>query len=740
MILIKGTITEVLYRNDDFLIAMMQSNEQRMKIKGNIYGVEKGETVEVWGVWETHSTYGRQFDVESWQRPIPQTEEQILAFLSSPIIKGCGKKQAGEIVQTFGKQTLDVIAKEREFCLLKIKGIGKKRAKKIVDSVMDTFGVQKVVSELLTYGITANMALRAYKEYGSNTIETIKRNPYKLIELNLVGFLKADEIAKRMGIMPISSYRIEACLQYVLQKQCFESGHTYISQQELLEETKKALNHNVTSSEMVTMNELEDSLMCTEEKMIVNEGGCIFPKFLHNHEQQLGRKLSKMRRFRNGQGMPTVKKCIDWYQRRKKMILGEKQREAIQQLFDEQLLILTGGPGTGKTTVVRAMIDIYKEMYPKHIIRLAAPTSRASRKLSQVAGQDASTIHRLIGYRQGEWPEYHPDNPLPCNLLIVDEMSMVDVKVASHLIQALNDQTKVLFVGDIDQLPSVSPGNVLRDMIQAGLPTIELTEVFRQAQESQIIKNAHRVNQGKSIVFDKEKDDFYFLVQQYPKKIAALLVRSASRFQELGYDLSDILVLSPMKKGPVGTEILNEMLREKLNPSDVMKQEWKIGKSLFRLGDKVIQVKNNYEKQIFNGDTGVITGFRQKTDDDGNVIDIMEIDYFGKEITYTKTETKELNLGYAITIHKAQGGEAPIVLIPATISHYMMLERNLLYTAMTRATEKLVFIGTKKALNTAIANNQIIKRNSKLAERINKYTNSYKPSQREADIRECGNV
>ncbi|MFC2947560.1 SF1B family DNA helicase RecD2 [Virgibacillus sediminis] len=713
-----GSITRILYQNEDFLIAVLRTESEDIKIKGNIYGVEKGETVAVRGTWDNHPKYGEQFAVESWERPIPQTEEQILAFLTSSMVKGCGKKQAKAIVQQFGGKALEIISEERESCLTGIKGIGKKRAKKIVGSVISTFEVQRIVSELLVYGITANMALRAYREYGANILAILKRNPYKLTELDLVGFQKADEIARRIGIMPTSGYRIEACLQYVLQKRCMESGHTYIPKEEWLEETERALNHQSEPSEMVSMDELEDSLMCSEEKLIVNEDECIYPKFLYQQEEKLSRKLSKMRGSRYGRGMPECDRQMEKYQRKNQMILAEKQREAIKQLFREQILILTGGPGTGKTTVVKAMIDIYQKMYPKAAISLAAPTGRASRKLSEVAGHEASTIHRLIGYRQGERPEYNKDNKLPCKLLVLDEMSMVDVSLASYLFQALDPDTTVLMVGDIDQLPSVSPGNVLRDMIHAGIPTVRLTEVFRQAQESQIINNAHRINQGKSILFDKEKDDFFFLLQEDPVKIAELMVKSAKRFMEMGYSLSDILLLSPMRKGPVGTIALNEKLREALNPPSPEKNEWKVGKRLFRTGDKVIQTQTNYDKQVFNGDMGIIQSFTSERDDNGDPVEVMKVNFDGNVVSYARNAVKELELGYAITIHKSQGGEAPIVIMPVTVSHYVMLARNLIYTGMTRAREKVIFIGTEKAMNIAIQNNQIAQRNSRLAERL----------------------
>ena len=402
--------------------------------------------------------------------------------------------------------------------------------------------------------------------------------------------------------------------------------------------------------------------------------------------------------------------------------MAEKQREAVRRLFEEQMLILTGGPGTGKTTVIRAMLDMYKVMYPDKSVCLAAPTGKASRQLSEVAGHEASTIHRLIGYQQGEIPTYNWEDKLPCEFLIVDEMSMVDVQLASLLLDALERDTKILFVGDIDQLPSVSPGNVLSDMIKAGLPTVSLTEVFRQAEESQIISNAHRVNQGKSLLIDKDKGDFYFIDQEDPKRIADLIVRSAIRFQELGHSLSDILILSPMKKGPAGTITLNEQLREALNPATHTKTEWTIGKRLFRQGDKVIQIKNDKTKGVFNGDIGVIVQIFKEVNQDNETVELMTCDFSGLTVTYEKTDTKELELGYAITIHKSQGGEAPIVIIPATTSHYVMLARNLMYTGMTRAKEKIVLIGTQKAMNMAIKNNKLAERNSGLSQRIRTYT------------------
>ncbi|MEK4404943.1 ATP-dependent RecD-like DNA helicase [Sporosarcina sp. FSL K6-6792] len=717
-----GIVVKVLYRNEDFLIAKLQTDNEELTIKGSIYGVNKGEEVKVRGTWENHTQFGKQFVVEFWERPIPQTKDQVIAFLASPLIKGCGPKQSVVIAEKLGEDALMIISQQGEASLLGIKGIGKKRASNIVESVRSTFEVQKIISELLVFGISVRMAMRLYKEYESNTVAVVTENPYKLTELNLIGFLKADEIAQKIGISPLSGYRIDACVNYVLKETCFSSGHCYVLEESLLAEAARALNHNTIEENKVSMDELAQSIYRLEEKHIVIEDNCVYPKFLFTYEDRLARKLSEMKGSRDGVALPSLEKQITNYQKKQGIILAEKQRDAIRRLFEEQMLILTGGPGTGKTTVIRAMIDVYKELYPELIICLAAPTGKASRQLSEVAGHDASTIHRLIGYQQGEIPTYNWQDKLSCDLLVVDEMSMVDVQLASLLMDALENDTKILFVGDTDQLPSVNPGNVLSDMIQSGLPTVALTEVFRQAQESQIISNAHRVNQGKSLLIDSDKGDFYFIHQEDPKRIAGYIVRSALRFQELGYSISDILILSPMKKGPAGTIALNDQLRDALNPADSTKNEWKIGKNLFRLGDKVIQIKNNQSKGVFNGDIGVITKISKEVIENSETVEKMTCDFMGIKVSYEKSETKELELGYAITIHKSQGGEAPIVIIPATTSHYVMLARNLMYTGMTRAKERLVLIGTEKAMEIAIRNNKLTERNSGLSNRITSYT------------------
>ncbi|MCF6094328.1 ATP-dependent RecD-like DNA helicase [Microaerobacter geothermalis] len=718
-----GKITKIIYRKEDFLIAKLEASDGDYVIKGSIYGVDSGETITVDGEWVTHPQYGKQLEVTRWERPLPKTKSQIIAFLASPLIKGCGEKRAKDIVQHLGEDSLNRIMKDGEGCLLPIKGIGQQKAAKIVESVRLTFEIQNILMRLLPYGITANMVVKAYKEFGSNTAEVILKNPYQLTNLKLIGFLKADEIAKRIGISPASGYRIEACVDYVLKEKCFNIGHCYLPEDELIADTLRVLNHN--AKEQITRAEVEQGIAALEaNERIVIEDGVIYPTFLYKHEKRVAQKLSKkLNGSGNGEAMPfLVEPAIRDYQRKNNMVLAEGQREAIRKLFTESLLILTGGPGTGKTTVIKAMIEIYRERFPKAEISLSAPTGRASRKLAELTGVDACTIHRLIGFRPGEDPVFDENNFLPCDLLIVDEVSMMDIQLADLLFSAVAPKTKVLLVGDSDQLPSVNPGNVLKDMLDAGVAHVKLTEIFRQAQESQIVMNAHRVNQGKMFAIDPEKNDFYFIHRESPEEIAETIRKSVLRFLQLGYTPSDILVLSPMKKGEIGTQELNRILQETINPPALYKEEIPAGKTIFRVGDKVIQTKNNYNKEVFNGDIGVINRIDTLLDEEGEPTNEKGLycSFNGREVIYTKDDLKELQLAYSITVHKSQGGQAPVVIMPVSTSHYIMLARNLVYTGITRAEQKVVLIGTQKALSIAVSNNKIVERNTRLSNRLRK--------------------
>ncbi|MDP4086574.1 MAG: ATP-dependent RecD-like DNA helicase [Bacillota bacterium] len=722
---LKGYIKQYIYRKEDFVIATFQSEEQgEIKIQGSILGVEEKENLMIQGEWESHPKYGKQFKIIKWMRPIPKTKNQIISFLSSKLIKGCGAKRAGIIANALGEDALKIISEQGISSLLSIKGIGKKNAISIVDSVRSTYEIQNIVIELQPYGISANIAIKAYKEFGSNTVKFIKENPYILTKLSLIGFLKADDIARKIGISRLSPFRVQSCTDYVLKEKCFSLGHCYLDENTLIQETLKVLNHNVEDKWVLSEQEVLSSIAILEEhRRLINEQGNIYPKFLYDHEVRLGLNIARHLSIHNQENILSpqkVEQAIKDYQLTEKKVLAEGQREAIRQLMNHRLLILTGGPGTGKTTVINSMVKIYQSLFQKAEIGLAAPTGRASRKLAESTGLEATTIHRTLGFRTGDEPEFNKENPLPFKLIIVDEFSMTDVQLADYLFEAISPSTKVLLVGDTDQLPSVNAGNVLKDMLDAGVPHVRLTEIFRQAQNSQIIINAHAINKGQNIKINHEKGDFYFIKKEDKQGISDMIEKSVKRFIELGHSFKDILVLSPMKKGIIGTNELNKRLQESLNPSKPYKGEINIGETTFREGDKVIQTKNNLQKNVFNGDIGIIKKIDNYIDENGNTSSdkALYCDFHGQEVIYPREDLNQLQLAYSVSIHKSQGGQSPIVIIPVSTAHFIMLSRNLIYTGITRAEEKVVLVGTDKALEMAINNNKLVIRNTMLKVKI----------------------
>lgn len=716
-----GKVEYFMHQSEEFTVAKFQPQTGPVfTIHGNLYSLDKGDLIHVYGDWSIHPKYGKQFAVERWERPIPKTTEQIKAYLSSKFVKGCGKKRAELIVQHLGDQALDLLMKEGSLCLWGVKGISEKQAQQIVESVQVSFEIQNVMLALLPYGITPNMIAKIHKKFGAECMEIIQKNPYRLTEIDLIGFLKADEIAMKVGVSAESPYRLNACLHHVLQETCYGQGHCYVMEDELVHQVLTALNHcgkQIVQEESVRY---ELDLMAAHEQ-VVWEDGAVYPKHLYVYETKLAHKLACLA-GRSGGAMPSgVETIIRHYQTQQGIVLAEKQREAIRELFRQQLLVITGNPGTGKTTVVKAMIHAYQKQYPKHRIGLCAPTGRASRKLAELTGLDAETIHMTLGFRPGEEPEFGEDIPLPVDMLIADEWSMTDLQLSHYLFRAISSRTKVVIIGDTDQLPSVGPGNVLHDMLAAGVPQVRLDEIFRQARDSQIIMNAHRINQGQMIQIDSSKDDFYFIEEAIPERIAVWIEKSVLRLLKKGYAMEDILVLSAMKQGPIGTIELNRRLQAVINPPAPDKEEWVTKDRVFRQGDRVIRErKNDYQKKVLNGDMGTVVGIRPILDEKGQQTDEKGLvcTFYGREVVFAKEELRYLNLGYAATVHKAQGGQSKAVIMPVSTAHYVMLQRNLFYTGMTRAERLFVGIGTRKALVTAIRNNKITNRNTRLRERI----------------------
>ena len=713
-----GKVERILFQKDDFMIAVLKDtkSEAEIRILGNIYDIKQGDTIKVKGEKFYHHKYGEQVRVEDWEKPIPETKKQIIDFLSSGLVRGVGKVRAELIADTLGDNAIKLILEQGADALKGIKTIGEKTAFTIAESVIKTYEVQEIIKELAEFNIDINLSLKIYKKYGKESVTKIKENPFIITEIDRVSFERADLIAKQVGLPPYSGYRIDACINYVLNKLCVQNGHTFINEGVLLQHTVETLNKNVDEENHLNVKNIESNLYNLEDKTIVIENGNVYPKHYFKYESELALKLARILNKKEKNNPKNIDNLIKEYQKENGIILANKQREAIKMMLKEQVLILTGLPGTGKTTVVKAIIDIYKKVNNRANIKLASPTGRASRKLSESTGHHAVTIHRLIGYNEG-LPIYNEENKMEADLVIIDEMSMADLQLTYWLVSALENDTKILFIGDTDQLPSVSVGNVLNDLVKSGIPKIKLTEVFRQAKESQIIQNSHRINNGLPLLVDNSKDDFYFIEEKNIYAVEQYILRSAQRFIDLGYSLDDILILSPMRNGIVGTINLNNKLREILNPKSDKKKELKSGKRTFRVGDKVMQNINNPEKDVFNGELGTVRSI-YTIDENGRKIDYLLCKFDEKMVEYRRSDLNELDLGYSLTIHKSQGGEADVVIIPIVHEHEVMLARNLYYTGITRAKQRVVLIGTYEAMNLAIANNKVNERNSTLDKRI----------------------
>jgi exodeoxyribonuclease V alpha subunit len=663
------------------------------------------------GHWVRNPKYGLQFQVErSSQRP-PLTTEGLYNYLCSGLVPGVGPVLARRIVEHFGLETFKIIEDQPER-LEEVPGLGAQKVRCIKEAMQRHREMLDVMVFLHSYGVSSSFAHRIYKAYGAETIQRITQDPYVLTrDIFGIGFKKADAIAKRMGIEPTSMTRCRAGLVYVLQSQCDE-GHVYLPRNFLLEQAQEVLE--------VPAELLEDALKrAADSGEIILEllGGeeRVYLRWLHEAERATARSLLRLARAPSPlRGLSPPKDIgellVDGHP------LNKEQSEILQRVFGAKVLVVTGGPGTGKTTAMKALMDLLE----RHGLRisLAAPTGRASKRLSEATGREAKTIHRLLefnpsirGFMRGR------DRPLPSDVVLVDEASMIDLPLMNSLTAALRDQSILVLVGDVDQLPSVGPGNVLQDIIASGLAdVVRLREIFRQAHRSYIVVNAHRVNQGQMPLWHKGGDevlsDFYFLVQSEPERIQqTILTLCTDRIpRRFGLDpLKDIQVITPIHRGPLGTAVLNRLLQERLNPATGQKIHR--GEHVLGAGDKVMQIRNNYEKEVFNGDIGVITRIDRASQG-------LWVRYLEQEVYYHWSELDEIVLAYAISVHKSQGSEYPAVVMPLVTQHYLMLQRNLLYTAITRARRLVVLVGTPKALAIAVKNDKIKKRYSGLRDRL----------------------
>lgn len=746
MMKIRCIVERITYQNPEngytILKCRVKDYAELVPVIGNLLDVNVGSVLIVDGNWKVDPKYGRQFMAESWEETLPATVYGMEKYLGSGLIKGVGPKFAKRIVQKYGVDTFTVIEENVEQ-LIEVDGIGRKRVQMIAASWEKQKEIKNVMLFLQEHGVSTSFAAKIYKQYGNESVPTVRENPYRLADdIWGIGFKTADQIAEKLGIEKNSFVRLRSGIMYTL-SELSNDGHVFAQKDQLI---KKACDLLEAEEEFVTMT-LDEMLRVEDlilEKNIVKadeDGNAIeaiyLPPFYYAEIGVAG-KLKKLARTpatdrlwtglmkaRKETGNDALSVDVEAIEKKIGMTYDEVQRDAIRQAATAKVMILTGGPGTGKTTTTHGIISAYRAYGLK--ILLAAPTGRAAKRMTEATGLEAKTIHRLLECKPPEGYQKNEDNPLEGDVLILDESSMIDVVLMNSLLKAIPGNMRIIIVGDIDQLPSVGAGNVLRDIIDSGsFPVVCLTRIFRQAQTSRIIMNAHRINEGKMPDISNGRDtDFFFLENEEAEAVVPQIVELVKTKLPNYYhvDAKQIQVLTPMQRGVVGATNLNLSLQEAVNPTEqeifmrgrgavrVPKETLRRGGFAFRAGDKVMQIKNNYDKEVFNGDIGII----ETVDAEDRTLTVL---FENRLVEYDVTELDELVHAYATTIHKSQGSEYPIVVIPVLMNHYVMLQRNLIYTGITRAKKILVLVGTKKALRYAIQNVTVIKRNTLLKERL----------------------
>jgi len=719
---LSGQIERITYTNDEtgFTIARVKVYGQKdlVTVVGHLISAAPGEILNMRGEWVNHPRFGEQFKVVESKTTVPATAYGIRKYLGSGLIKGLGPVMAGRIVKKFGEQTLDVIENEIQK-LSRVNGIGKKRIAMIQKAWNEQKEIRDVMLFLQSHGISSGYATKIFKQYGNRSIAVVTDNPYRLAtDIFGIGFVIADRIALKMGFPEDSHLRVEAGILYVL-NQLSDEGHVFYPYEPLIKKSQeilgvgkdvvvKALGH-IAGERKIIVEDINKSI----EEFKKNNKAVYLAKF-HLCETSISERLKTLLTSPKSIRHVASEKAIDWVQTQLNITLAEKQIGAIQSALTNKIMIITGGPGTGKTTIINAVLKIFSRLNVRTL--LAAPTGRAAKRMSETTGHGAKTIHRLLEFSfiKGGFQK-NQENPLNCDLLILDEASMIDTILMHHLLKAVPSFATVILVGDVNQLPSVGAGNVLNDIITSGaVPVVELNEIFRQAKASRIIVNAHKINNGILPSFENHvpNNDFYFIRQEDPQKVLEIILElTKTRIpQRFGFDaVDDIQVLTPMHKGVVGAENLNMELQKTLNPV----QDGIIrGNRSFRVNDKVMQIKNNYDKEVFNGDIGRITGIRPEEYQ-------VTVTFDGRDVAYEFSDLDEIVLAYAVSVHKSQGSEYPAVVIPILIQHYILLQRNLIYTAITRGRDLVVMVGTRKALAMGINNDKTQKRHTLLRHRLN---------------------
>lgn len=698
---LSGFIDHIIFSSEEtgFTVARLKTprEQDHITVVGSLPGVNPGETLHCKGTWKHHPRHGRQFEVESFELTAPVDLLGIQRYLESGMVKGIGPVYAERIVKEFGVKTLEVIDKTPHR-LTEIPGLGAKRVEKIEACWNEQKGIRNVMIFLQAHKVRPSFAQKIFKRYGEESIDKVKENPYSLAkEIYGIGFKSADELAQNLGIAKDSPLRIKAGIEHVLWEMS-NDGHVCFPKETFVPEAEKILEvEGSLIKEQISELELEGHIMVEDLEGVPH----LWVRPLYSAEWGIARELNRIKEAPCNIRPVLIDKAIDWAQEKHRIRFAKEQKLAISKSLEEKIHIITGGPGTGKSTITRAILSITSRVTDK--ITLAAPTGRAAKRMTEITGKKAFTIHSLLefDFNEGGFKRTR-DNPLTARLIIIDEASMIDTLLMYSLLKAIPDETRVIFIGDIDQLPSVGPGNVLKDMIYSEtIPMTRLKFIFRQGKGSRIVANAHRINAGYFPETEHEQgSDFVFFNVESPEEILTKVINLIEchipeKFPF--HPIDDIQILSPMKKGVIGTDNLNHALQQKLNPQPQSLE--RMGRH-FNLYDKVMQIRNNYDKKVYNGDVGRITSLDMENQE-------LIVNFDGKEVSYDFSDIDELMLAYAVSIHKYQGSECPCVIIPVHTSHFKLLFRNLLYTGITRGKKLVILLGTKKALAIAVKTDNV---------------------------------
>ena len=739
---IKGRPIVTIFHNEQNLYTVLrirveETNEnyedKEAVITGYFPKIHEQEVYIFYGEMKEHQKFGLQFHATHFRKDIPQTKQGVVSYLSSELFKGIGKKTAEKIVDTLGENAITRILNQPSL-LDQVPKLPPDKAKDLYDTLMEHQGLEQAMIALNQYGFGPQLSMKIYQAYKDQTIDVIQTNPYKLVEdVEGIGFARADELGHQQGITGNHPDRIKAGCLYILEQECMQNGHVFVDAEQLLVSVQKLLEEN--QRDQIEYADITSELLKLEEegKIIVEEKRFYLP-YLYFSEKGLVtsiKKLLEQKEYEDQFPESEFLLALGNLEERIGVQYAPTQKDAIQTALMSPLLLLTGGPGTGKTTVIKGIVELYAELHgcsldPKDYKKeepfpflLAAPTGRAAKRMTESTGLPAVTIHRLLGWNGSEGFDHHEDNPLEGKILIVDETSMVDIWLANKLFKALPEHIQVILVGDEDQLPSVGPGQVLRDLLHSNaIPTIRLTDIYRQAEGSSIIELAHEIKKG-NLPLDvsvQKKDRSFF--RCHTGQIANVIEKVVLNAKKKGYLPRDIQVLAPMYKGPAGIDRLNEMLQEILNGNpDGSRKELVFGSTKYRVGDKVLQLVNQPDKHVFNGDMGeIVSVFYAKENTEKQ--DMVVVSFEGVEITYTRQDLNQITLAYCCSVHKSQGSEFPIVILPIVKSYYRMLQRNLIYTAITRSKQFLILCGEEDALRLGVERADEQSRKTTLAEKL----------------------